>query len=209
MAEKGEVEEPLVGFAVLAHDAAPVHGQDHRQVLQADVVEHLVVGPLHKGGVDGAHRLHALQGQPRGEGYRVLFTNAHIEKPFREALAEIHQAGAIGHGRGDGHDLGVFLGQAHQGVAKDFGVGRHLADTLLDHAGIGVEAAQAVKAGGVRFRRLIALALGGEDVHQNGAPQLLDVLQDFDEVIQAVAFHRPQVGEFEGLEEHTRGEEGL
>ena len=84
MAQEGEVEEPLVGFAVLADHAAPVQGQDHRQVLQADVVEHLVVGPLHEGGIDGGHRPHAPHGQPGGKGDGVLLADAHVIEAVRE-----------------------------------------------------------------------------------------------------------------------------
>ena len=34
VAQIGQVEEPLVGLAVFAHDAGPVQGKDHRQLLQ-------------------------------------------------------------------------------------------------------------------------------------------------------------------------------
>ena len=105
--------------------------------------------------------------------------------------------------------LGFSPGQAHQGVAEDLGVGRDLADALLGLAGIGIELAQAVKAGGVGLRRLVALALGGEHVHQDGPFQVLDILEGLDQVIQTVPVHRPQVGELEGLEEHARREKGL
>ena len=177
VAQERQVEEPLVGLAVFAHDAAPVQGKDHRQVLQADVVEHLVIGPLQEGGVDGGHRPHAFQGQAPGKGDGVLFADAHVEEAVGELLAEIHQAGAVGHGRGNGHNLGVLPGQAHQGVAEDLGVGRDLADALLGLAGIGVKLAQAVEAGGVGLGRLVALALGGEHVHQDGSLQVLDILK--------------------------------
>ena len=67
-------------------------------------MEDLVVGPLQEGGVDGDHRPHPLHGQAGGEGHGVLFADAHVEEAVRELLAEIHQPGAVGHGRGDGHD---------------------------------------------------------------------------------------------------------
>jgi hypothetical protein len=51
-AEEGEIEEAVMGGTVGAHEAAPVHRQDHRQFLQADVVDDLVVGPLQEGGID-------------------------------------------------------------------------------------------------------------------------------------------------------------
>lgn len=52
----GNVVETHVGLAVLAHQARPVHAEHHGQVLDRDVVDDVVVGPLQEGGIDGAHR---------------------------------------------------------------------------------------------------------------------------------------------------------
>ena len=68
----------------LADHAAPVDGEDHRQILQADVVDDLIVGPLQEGRIDGHHRPEALGGQSGGKGHRVLLGDAHIEEAVRE-----------------------------------------------------------------------------------------------------------------------------
>jgi hypothetical protein len=139
----------------------------------------------------------------------VLLVKTPTSKTGRELLAEIHQPGAVGHGRGDGHNLGVLPGQAHQGFAKDLGVARDLADALFGLTGIGIKLAQAVKAGGVGLGRYVTLALGGEHMNQDRPFQVFDIVESLDEMVQTVPVHRPQVGEFEGLEEHARGEKGL
>ena len=46
--ECSHVEDPVVGHAVLAHDAAPVEAHHHGQILNRDVVDHIVVSPLHE-----------------------------------------------------------------------------------------------------------------------------------------------------------------
>ena len=56
-AEIGRVEGAAVGRPVGAHEARPVDGEAHRQALDRDVVDHLVVAALKERRVDGAERL--------------------------------------------------------------------------------------------------------------------------------------------------------
>jgi hypothetical protein len=73
----------------------------HRQILQRDVVDQLVVGALEEGGIDGDHRPHALAGEAAGEGHGVLLGDADVEVALRELGGIAHHARAFAHGRGD------------------------------------------------------------------------------------------------------------
>ena len=63
--------------------------EHHRQVLQRDVVDQLVVGTLQERRIDGDDRLHAFAGQARGEGDRVLLRDADVEVAVGEQLLEL------------------------------------------------------------------------------------------------------------------------
>ena len=63
--EIGDVVDPLVGRPVVGDDARAVQGEDDGQVLEADVVIDLVVGPLEERRVDGDDRLEARDRQAR------------------------------------------------------------------------------------------------------------------------------------------------
>ncbi|MEY5016367.1 MAG: hypothetical protein RIS92_2725 [Verrucomicrobiota bacterium] len=52
VAEVADVEEAVVGRAVVSGEAAAVHADGDVQVLQGDVVHDHVVRALHEGGVD-------------------------------------------------------------------------------------------------------------------------------------------------------------
>ena len=41
-----DVENPVVGGTVVGGEAAPIHAEDHRQVLQADIVDDGIEGAL-------------------------------------------------------------------------------------------------------------------------------------------------------------------
>ncbi len=47
--EVGDVNEPVVGGPVVADQPGAIHGEDHVQLLQADVVDELVEGALQEG----------------------------------------------------------------------------------------------------------------------------------------------------------------
>ena len=74
----GEVEDAVVGGAVVAHQAAAVDREHDRQVLDGRVVDDRVERALQERGVDGAHRAVAGDGQAAGEHHGVLLGDAHV-----------------------------------------------------------------------------------------------------------------------------------
>jgi hypothetical protein len=112
-----------VGRPVLADDAAAVHGEDHAQPFDADIVQDLVVGALQEGGIDCHHRPEPLCSEPGRKRDGVLFGNADIEEPLGIGLGELGQTGALGHGGSHGHDAPVFGTQFQQGLAEDLRIG--------------------------------------------------------------------------------------
>ena len=209
-AQEGEVEHAVVGRAVVTDHAAAVQGDGHRQVGQADVVDELVQGPLHERGIDREEGAQPLQGEPGGKGDGVLLGDTHIEKAVRKLGRKGQQAGAAGHGRGDRHHPLVGPGQPAEGVAEHPGVGQAAADALHRRAGGHVKGPDPVELAGVGLGRLVALALGGDHVHQHRAVRIVaHVFQGGDQVVQFVAGNRADILELERLEEHARGEQVL
>ena len=62
----------MVRRAVVADEAGAVHREHDVQLLQADVVDDLVVRALEEGRVDRGDRLAALEREPGGEQHRLL-----------------------------------------------------------------------------------------------------------------------------------------
>ena len=67
-----------------ADEPGAVEGKAHGQALDRYVVHDLVVGALQEGRIDHRERLHALDGEPAGEGHRVLLGDAHVEGALGE-----------------------------------------------------------------------------------------------------------------------------
>ncbi len=106
-AQVADVEQPVMRRPVVARQAAAIHAEDHRQILQADVVHDGIEGALQEGRVDRAERLEALGRHARGEEHRVLLGNAHIEVLVRMMRPEAVERGAIRHRRRNRHNLVV------------------------------------------------------------------------------------------------------
>ena len=68
--------------------------EDHVQLLEADVVDDLVVGALEEGRVDRRHRLHALERQAGREQDGVLLGDAHVVVAVRQLLLKDVESGA-------------------------------------------------------------------------------------------------------------------
>ena len=158
-------------------------------------MEHLIVGPLHESRIDSCHRFDALSGQACGEGHRMLLGDAHVKEAFRKSLGKVVSARAFRHGRGNGHDGFIFSGKLNQCLAEDFRIGGRRPGFGDLVASSDVEGAGAMKLVWVNLRRLVALALGGDDVDQHGTCFFFGRRQHWQKGFDVVAVHRPQVFE--------------
>ena len=77
-AQVGDVEGAVVGRAVVADQAGAIHREDDVELLQADVMDDLVVGALEEGRVDRADGLRALKRETGREQDRVLLGDADV-----------------------------------------------------------------------------------------------------------------------------------
>ncbi len=153
-----------MGRAIGTHQTGPVDGEQHRQLLQRHIVDHLIVGTLQEARIDGDHRLLVGDGETSGESDRMLLGNSHIEVAIRILLAEFHQPGAFAHGRGDADQLLVFSRHVAQPLAEDGREGGLGTTRLGQGALVRIELGHRVITDGVFLRRLVALALLGLDV---------------------------------------------
>ena len=106
-AEIGEIKRARMRRAVGADKAGAVHGETHRQLLDRDVVDDLIICALQEGRVDRTERLITLGRQTAGKRHRMLLGDADVESAVGKGLAEKVDAGAGRHGGGNGDDLVV------------------------------------------------------------------------------------------------------
>ena len=165
--KKRHVERPRMRRAVGTDQTRPVDGKAYGQALDRHVMHHLIIPALQEGRINRAKRLPPTGGQTRAEGHRVLFGNAHIKGALGEPRAKDVQPGAIGHGGGDGDDLGVHLGLGDQRFGKDLGVGRRVGGGLFLLACHHVKLGAGMATVGRVFRRGIALALLGQHMDEH------------------------------------------
>ena len=167
-------------------------------------MDQLIVGALQKSRVDRHHRFHALAGEPRGEGHRVLLGDADVEIALRIFPREAHQARAFAHRRRNRDQALVLRGHVAQPIAENLGVGRLCARFPADDAGVGLKLGNAVVEHRIGLGQLVALALPGHHVQELRPLQFPDVLQRRDERVQVVAVDRADIVEPEFLEHGGR-----
>src|SRR5262245_66227480 len=88
---------------VRTHQATPVEGKNDLQVLQANVMENLIVAPLQECGIDGYHRDEAFRRHTGRECHRVLLCDSDIVAPGGSLARQLvdagtHDPGCCNHG---------------------------------------------------------------------------------------------------------------
>ncbi len=111
MPEVADVEEPVMGRAVVAAQASAIHAERDVQVLQRDIVNDHVVGALHEGRVDGEKRLQPLGRETAGKESGVFFSDPDVIVAVGMLRLKIPEPGAARHRAGDGDDLAVGVGK--------------------------------------------------------------------------------------------------
>ena len=117
-AQIADVEEAVVGGAVVAAQAAAIHAEDDGQVLERDVVHDGIERSLQEGRVDRAEGLVSLGGEAGGEEHRVLLGDADVEVARGVPGAEEVECRSVRHRRGDGDDLVIAVGKLGQALRK-------------------------------------------------------------------------------------------
>ena len=139
----------------------------------------------------------------------MLLGDADVEGAGREALGELVEAGAGGHGGVDGDDLLVVGSFGDEAVGEDTRVARSVALGFGLGSGDDVELGDAVVFVGRAFSGGVAFPLFRDDMHQD-RPGLgvAHVLQDGEQMVEVVAVDRADIVEAELLEHGAAGEEG-
>jgi len=131
----------------------------------------------------------------------MLFGDAHIEIPLREALFEFDQAAALAHGGRDGHQARILLRRVAQPRAEHLREGALAGRLGLLDANGRIEFAGTVVEHGIGFRQLVALALARDDMQELQAFQGLEVLQRGNQRIEVVAVDGADVVEAQLFEQ--------
>ena len=203
------IEAAGVGRAIGADQAGAIDGEQHRQLLQDDVVDQLVISALQERGIDRHHRLVALAGQTGRQGHGMLFGDADIEVAAGKPLFEFDQTRAFAHGRRHAQQARVRLGHVAQPLAEHLGVGRRTGLGLGQMVLARVEGADAVVGDRILFRRQIALALLGDHVQEARPIGIAEIAQGGDQGVEIVAVDRADVVEPQFLEQRARRDHAL
>mmetsp|Transcript_14383 Transcript_14383/g.37312 ORF Transcript_14383/g.37312 Transcript_14383/m.37312 type:complete len:337 (-) Transcript_14383:730-1740(-) len=200
-----EIEATVVRRAVVTHEAGAVEDHAHGELLDGDIVHHLVVCTLHERRVDGAERLEALDRHACGKCDSMLLGDANVVRALGEALPELVNTRAAGHGGGDGHHRAVRRRDVDQRVREHRRVRGSLRWSGELFARRDVELGHTVILVRGGLGRGVAFALVGLHVQQHWlrALAVADVLEDRHQVVEVVSVDRANVVEAELLKQSS------
>ena len=167
-------------------------------------MQHLVVRPLQKSGVNGDHGLEPLAGQPGGKGDGVLLGNAYVEIAVGKALVKFDHARAFAHGGRNAHQPNVAFGHIAQPLPKHLGKGGFGWRSRWLQTRGHIEFTRPVVGDGVGLCLRIALAFAGDHVQKLRPFEVAHVLQRGDQRLHIVSIDRANVIEAEFFKQRGR-----
>ena len=130
-------------WPIVPNDARPVQREHDVRLLQAYIVEYLIVGPLDERGVDRGYWFEARKPKSPREDQGMLFRDADVVEPFRESLLKLVKTSPLRHRRRYRYDALVLFGEFKHCITEHRGVRPLMRRLWL--AGLYVEARSAVE----------------------------------------------------------------
>src|SRR5919205_1423191 len=121
-----DIEQAVMCLSVATGNAAAIETKLHVQILNTNVMNHLVEATLKERGVDRANGFESFTREAGSKSDAVLLGDADVERTFRKLLERRAHAGAIRHRRSQRYNFRILLHQLSERVAEDCRVGRNL-----------------------------------------------------------------------------------
>src|SRR5918994_3996403 len=187
----------MVGAPVVSSKSRTVDGERHWEALQTDVMNNLIKGALEKRRIDADDRTHALGGETRGEGDRMLLGNADVEEAIWIDRLELGKRRSGRHRRRDGDDPWIVSSEFDHRLSEDILVfWRRWWRPWHRRSRDGVPTLA------VSRRPSEASSLFGHHVQEHGSRHQSGLPQGFDERAQVMPVDRSHIGESELLPDH-------
>lgn len=199
VAEVGDIEDAVMGFAVRADEAGAIDRKDNGDAWEADVVSNLIVRALEKRGIDPDDRAEAARRHARGKSDSVLFGDADVDEAIWVFLGEASKPHAGAHRGGDDDDPGIVFRALTKRFGEDISVGFAFGGWL---ALARAHRKHAVVFLGIMLGGGIAFAFAGEDMKEHGHVGFIATgAQEGDELVHVVAIDGTKVMEAEVFED--------
>src|ERR1700754_1094741 len=173
-----DVQQTVMRLSVTTGNAAAIETKLHVQILNADVVNHLIEAALKKRRIDRTDGLESLTRHARSKRDAMLLGNANVKRTFRKLLERFANARAVRHRSRQCDDLRILLHQLAKHIAENSSVGRRYGRALQRLACFQVKRPGCVPTIVIRFRFLFGLrkafSFCSQRVNDDGA--VLDLL---------------------------------
>ena len=187
----------MVCRSVFSYQSGAVQAKYDGEAEQGDVMDDIIVCPLHEGGVDVAERLHSFFSHTARESGCMPFGNTHIEGTVGHGVHQLVHGAAGGHGGGYSDDFRIFLCQFYQRFPKHvLEKRRQIAGIRLEaFSGFRIELARCMPDIGILLGRFEAFSFYSVQMQYFRSLHIFDVPQDTGYVFHIVSVDRAEVAD--------------
>ena len=168
-------------------------------------MNHLVVGSLHKRGIDVAERHHPLAGHAGRQRHGVLLGDSNVESPVGHLLHHHIEGTAGRHGRRYSHYPVVLPGEFYDGLPEDLLIAQESVGSLAGYlfTRLGIEQSRGVVLDRVLLGFAQSFAFLGHNMQKAGTFYVAQAGEGLHQLLHVVAVDRSEIAETERLEEVT------
>ena len=193
---------------ILPYQPSPVQAEGHRQILQAHIMQQLVIGTLGKGGIESHHWMLAISGQSCRQSHSMFLGYAHIQEPAGIFILEGAETCAGRHSCCDGYQFRPFLCQFQQSFAEYRCIRRCSPGFFRRFSRGQVKFSHPVELAGIVFSRSVPLSLHGMHMNQQGTIHLPHLVEHILKQADVMSIQRPQITEAHFLKEGSWHQHG-
>ena len=198
-----QIKDPLMCLAVTSHQAGPIQRKHHRQILDTDIMQDLIISPLQKGRIHCHHRLETGRRHPCRRSHCMLLRNPHIKETFRVTPGKCLQPCSVRHRRRDRDHPRILSCQTAQLPGEYIRI-TWIDLFLLRLSGRRIKRLHSVKTRRIPLCRQISLAFFCIHMNQYRMIQLLCLPENLCHRPDIMSVHWSEIGNAHIFKQHSR-----
>ncbi|MMZ62657.1 hypothetical protein D1872_248740 [compost metagenome] len=131
MTKECNIKYSLMCLPICTNKTCTVDRKHNVRVMAANIVNNLVIGPLHKCRINRKYGFHSLHCQRSAHRSCMLLGNAYIDHPLWELLCKFSEPRSCWHGRSYSNNPFVLFRKLNQGMREYFSI--HRISDCLQH----------------------------------------------------------------------------
>ncbi|MNN39248.1 hypothetical protein D3C81_1532780 [compost metagenome] len=176
MAQECDIKYTLMRFAIGTNKSGTVYSEHDIGIMTANIMNDLIIGPLHEGRVYCKYRLHPLHCERCAHRCCMLLGNADINHAVRKFISKFNKARSSRHRRCYCYNSFVLLRELNQCLTENFCIHR-IANGLQHLTRLDFVRRDTMPFMGILLSRSVSLAFGCQHMNKHRTVYIIGLVK--------------------------------